>query len=88
MPVTIQIRDVPDRVYRRLKARAAKRNMSLSSYLLEEIVQLASERDRMEDKLTPEELLARLATRTPVTPSIPPEDIIRHHRDGFGGSPD
>ena len=37
----IQIRNVPDDVHRTLKARAAKQGMSLSEYLLAEIVQLA-----------------------------------------------
>jgi hypothetical protein len=74
MSTMIQIRHVPDPVHRKLKARAAKRGMSLSSYLREEIEQLAN-------RITPEELYARLKTRKPVIPSIPPEDIIRADRD-------
>jgi len=70
----IQIRHVPDPVHRKLKARAAKKGMSLSSYLREEIEQLAN-------RITPEELYARLLTRKPVKLSIPPEDLIRADRD-------
>lgn len=39
---TIQIRKVPDRVHRTLRARAAAAGESLSDYLLSEIVRLAS----------------------------------------------
>jgi len=41
MPVTIQIRNVPDALHRRLKSRAALAGMSLSDYLLAEIRQTA-----------------------------------------------
>jgi antitoxin FitA len=41
MPKTIQIRNVPDALHRRLKARAAKAGMSLSKYLLTEIEEIA-----------------------------------------------
>lgn len=36
---TIQVRDVPDDVHRRYKARAAAAGMSLQEYLREELVQ-------------------------------------------------
>jgi hypothetical protein len=88
MPVTIQISNVPDEVHRELQSRAAKQSMSLSAYLLDAIVQIASAPDVSEVKPAPEELLALLKTRPPVTPSTPGEDIIRHHRDGFGGRSD
>jgi hypothetical protein len=70
-----------------LKARAARSHTSLSNYLAGEIARLASEPDMREERLTPAEFLARLKTRSPVTLSTPVEDIIRHHRDGYGGSP-
>lgn len=38
----VQIRDVPEDVHRELRARAAAAGMSLSDYLREEIVRLAS----------------------------------------------
>ena len=37
MPATVQIRNVPDALHRRLKARAALSGLSLSDYLLREI---------------------------------------------------
>jgi plasmid stability protein len=74
MSTMIQIRHVPDPVHRKLKARAAKRGMSLSGYLREEM-------ERLANQMTMEEFYERLKTRTPVIPSIPPEDIIRADRD-------
>jgi antitoxin FitA len=70
MSTMIQIRNVPDDLHRRLKARAAMAGMSLSDYLLKEI-RAVSERPTME------ELLARLATRSRVEPEESPEDAIR-----------
>ncbi|MEQ1618645.1 MAG: hypothetical protein ABL883_09920 [Terricaulis sp.] len=37
MPIMVQIRNVPEVLHRRLKARAVLSGMSLSDYLLEEI---------------------------------------------------
>jgi plasmid stability protein len=70
----IQIRNVPDALHRRLKARAALEGKSLSDYLLKEI------RDAAE-RLTVEELRARLARRSRVTPSIEPVFAVRAERD-------
>jgi plasmid stability protein len=70
----IQIRNVPDALHRRLKARAALEGKSLSDYLLKEI------RDAAE-RLTVEELRARLARRSRVTPSIEPGLAVRAERD-------
>jgi plasmid stability protein len=70
----IQIRHVPDPVHRKLKARAAKKGMSLSGYLREEI-------ERLANQMTPEELYARLLTRKPVKLSVPVADLIRADRD-------
>jgi plasmid stability protein len=63
MTTMIQIRNVPDALQRRLKARAALAGMSLSDYLLSEIREAAA-------RPTLEELRARLERRSPVTPSI------------------
>jgi plasmid stability protein len=54
----IQIRGVPDDVHRTLKARAATRGVSLSDYLLAEVVRVA----RVPE---PEELDARIRARGP-----------------------
>ncbi len=74
MSVMIQIRNVPDGLHRRLKARAALAGMSLSDYLLAEIREFA-------DRPTLDELRARLAGRTQVAPSVPPAEAMRAERD-------
>jgi antitoxin FitA len=74
MSTMIQIRNVPDSLHRRLKARAALAGMSLSDYLLAEIRQVA-------ERPTLEELRARLERLSPVTPSIDPVQAIREERD-------
>src|SRR5215469_15518465 len=74
MAVMIQIRNVPDTIHRTLKSRAALAGMSLSDYLLAEITEFA-------ERPTFEEMRARLARRSPVTPSISAADIIRAERD-------
>jgi plasmid stability protein len=70
----IQIRNVPDALHRRLKARAALAGMSLSDYLLSEIRAVA-------ERPTIEELRARLEQRSRVTPSVSSADAIRAGRD-------
>ncbi|KPF97399.1 hypothetical protein IP86_13935 [Rhodopseudomonas sp. AAP120] len=74
MPTMVQIRNVPDELHRRLKSRAALAGMSLSDYLLGEIRQVA-------ERPTLDELRARLHSRTEITPSVAPADILRAERD-------
>jgi antitoxin FitA len=74
MSAMIQIRDVPDALYRQLKSRAALAGMSLSEYLLSEIRQVA-------ERPTIDELRARLRSRTETFPSMPPADAVRAERD-------
>lgn len=74
MPTMVQIRNVPDELHRRLKSRAALAGMSLSDYLLGEIRQVA-------ERPTLDELRARLHSRTEITPSMAPADILRAERD-------
>ena len=74
MSAMIQIRNVPNELHRRLKARAALAGMSLSDYLLKEI-RVAAERPTLE------ELRARLERRPMVTPSVPPAQAVRAERD-------
>jgi len=69
----VQVRNVPDEVHRRLKARAALAGMSLSDYLLREM-------ERSLERPTREELLARLRSRTRVTPSEPIAAIVAAER--------
>jgi plasmid stability protein len=74
MPVMIQIRNVPDDLHRRLKARAAMAGMSLSDFLLAEIRESAA-------LPTPEEMKARLQGREPMRPSMPVVEAVRTERD-------
>ena len=71
---TIQIRDVPDALHRRLKSRAALAGMSLSYYLLREIREGGG-------RPSLDELCARLNSRSGVAPSVAPADIIRAERE-------
>jgi plasmid stability protein len=75
MSKMIQLRNVPDRLHRTLKARAALEGMSLSDYLIAEIRRVA-------ERPTPRELRERLATRAPVQPRVPPARAVRAERDG------
>ena len=75
MSKMIQIRNVPDALHHKLKARAAMAGMSLSEYLLAEI-------RRSAERPTSAEIRERLRSRAPVTPSVPPAEIIRMDRDG------
>lgn len=54
MPMTIQIRDVPDEVHATYRARAAAAGKSLQQYLRDEL----AERARLQ---TPEEIMAEVA---------------------------
>ncbi|GBD33463.1 MAG: hypothetical protein KatS3mg081_0349 [Gemmatimonadales bacterium] len=70
----IQIRNVPDDLHRKLKARAAMEGMSLSSYLLSELTRLAAQP-------TLREFLERVHQREPVKPRESPAKLIRRERD-------
>jgi plasmid stability protein len=71
----IQIRNVPDALHRRLKARAALSGLSLSDYLLNEIRQTA-------ERPTIDELRARLQSRDASALTPPPAKAVRAERDG------
>jgi plasmid stability protein len=73
MARTIQIRNVPDALHRRLKSRAAQAGMPLSKYPLKEIRTVA-------EMPTMEEMRARLQRHPQFTPSIPTAKIIRAMR--------
>lgn len=70
----IQIRNVPDDVHRKLKARAAEAGMTLSDYLLAEVRQLA-------ELPTLEEWVVRVRSRKLHDLKERPADIIRRARD-------
>ncbi len=74
MSTMIQIRNVPDDLHRKLKARAALAGMSLSDYLLAQIRSVAM-------RATPEELRERLVARKPVQGRIPTAELLRKERE-------
>jgi plasmid stability protein len=69
----VQVRNVPDAVHRKLKARAALQGTSLSEYVLLEI-------ERALERPTRGELLDRLASRTPVKLRPGAAEVIRTER--------
>ncbi len=74
MSIMIQVRNVPNELHRRLKARAALAGMTLSDYLLHEIRRVA-------ERPSVEELRARLQSRSAAAPSLAPARALRAERD-------
>ncbi|MFN4016314.1 MAG: FitA-like ribbon-helix-helix domain-containing protein [Reyranella sp.] len=73
MPKTIQIRNVPDVLRRKLKRRAAQAGLSLSDYMLRELREVAA-------RPTPEEMRKRLEQRSAVKLSISTVRAVRAER--------
>jgi plasmid stability protein len=74
MASMIQIRNVPEDLHRRIKARAATAGMSMSEYLLREL-------RRIIERPTRDELLARIARRSRVSVHPEPAEVIREERE-------
>ncbi len=74
MSKMIQIRHVPDRLHRRLKARAAAAGMTLSDYLRIEL-------ERVSAQLSVDEVRERLANLDPVVLDETPAEAVRAERD-------
>ena len=74
MSKMIQIRDVPDALHRRLKARAAMAGMSLSDYLLAEMKEIIA-------RPTLAELRERLHRRKPVAADPHTAQLVREERE-------
>ena len=70
----IQIRNVPDSLHRKLKARAATEGMSLSDYLMAEMRRCA-------ERPSLKELQERLGKRKPISPRISPAEAVRQERE-------
>lgn len=70
----IQIRNVPEALHRKLKARAALAGKSLSDYLLEELRRTA-------ERPTRAEILERIADREPVRARPSPAAAVRAERE-------
>jgi plasmid stability protein len=73
MPKTLQVRNVPDEVHRRLKVRAAESGVSLSELLLPELEAIA-------ELPTLEEMRRQLASRRPVEPDRPVAEMLAEER--------
>jgi plasmid stability protein len=73
-PKVIQVRNVPDRLHRKLKSRAALEGLSLSDYVLREMEQVA-------ERPTIKELAQRIANLPPVKYKRSPAEILREERD-------
>jgi plasmid stability protein len=74
MPKMIQLRNVPDSLHRKLKARAALEGLSLSDYLLTEL-------QRYANRPTLREVCERLSHRRAVRTKVPPADAVREDRE-------
>ena len=70
----IQVRNVPDDVHRKLKARAARAGMSLSAYALREL-------ESGLERPTTAELMQRLRSREPVRVRPNVAAVIREGRE-------
>lgn len=73
MPVMIQVRNVPDELHRKIKARAALEGLSLSDYVLRELERAAS-------YPTSEELLARIRALPPIE-GVDAAEALREARE-------
>lgn len=74
MSKMIQIRNVPDELHRKLKARAALEGLSLSEYLMREARHAA-------ERPTLGELRERLLGRAPAAVSQSPAQVLRAERE-------
>ncbi len=74
MSKMVQVRNVPEALHRKLKARAAVAGQSLSDYLLAEL-------DRMASRPTRQEMLTRIHSRTRVRLKTAAAVVIREERE-------
>ena len=76
---TLYVRDVPEKLYKRLRARARRNGRSLNAEVLE-LIDEAVLRELTSDEIT--DRLAELAAEIDLPPDAPrPEAIIREERD-------
>lgn len=71
----IQVRHVPERLHRRLKARAAAAGMSLSDFIRLEL-------ERVAETLSPDELAERLRALERVNTTESAAEAVRAEREG------
>ncbi len=77
MPRTIQIRDVPEDLYRRLETRAGLEGLSVSGLVLREI-------ERWAGRPVGSGVRRRLAARARVEPRVSPARAVRDERGPLG----
>lgn len=70
----IQLRNVPEDAHRELKARAAKRGMTLSEYATRELQKVLEIPNR-------QEIIERVAALTPAVTTLSAAEVIREERD-------
>jgi plasmid stability protein len=70
----IQIRNVPDDIHRKAKARAALAGMTMSEYILQELRKVL-------ERPTRDELLVRIAELPPIEVAPGAADMVREERD-------
>jgi plasmid stability protein len=70
----IQIRNVPEDIHRRTKARAALAGMTMSEYILKEL-------EKILERPTRAELLARISELPSIELTPSPAAMIREERD-------
>ncbi len=73
MSKMLQIRNVPDDLHRRLKAKSALAGLSMSEYVLREIRKSLT-------RPTREEVLARIAALPPIELDPPVAEVLRDER--------
>jgi len=77
---TLYVRDVPEKLYKRLRARARRSGRSLNAEVLEILDEVAV---REEDAVEVTKRLEEIARRINLPPDAPsPEELIRSDRDG------
>ena len=74
MNTMLQIRNVPESLHRRLKARAAIEGVSMSRYVLREL-------ERALERPSRRELLEAIRSEPEAVLDPPPADILREERD-------
>ena len=74
MQTMIQIRNVPETLHRRLKARAALEGVSMSRYVLREI-------EKALERPSRRELLEAIRLQPEVALEPSPADVLREERD-------
>jgi plasmid stability protein len=74
MSTMIQIRNVPDQIHRKAKARAALAGMTMSEYILQELRKIL-------ERPTRAELLALIAELPPVDLEPRSAELVREERD-------